>query len=61
LISKKGMSSVSGSVSLSSSSSGSEHLGGDGSSQSRSGSSGQLVGEGRITMETTTEIREDPP
>jgi len=55
------MSSVSDSVSLSSSGSGSERLGGDGSSRSGNGSNGQLVGEGRIPMETTTEIREDPP
>jgi len=61
LISQKGMSSVSGSVSLSRSGSESERSGGDMSSRSGSGSSGQLIGEGRILMETTTETREDPP
>ncbi|QCE14461.1 hypothetical protein DEO72_LG11g1461 [Vigna unguiculata] len=55
------MSSVSGSVSLSRSGSESERSGGDMSSRSGSGSSGQLIGEGRILMETTTETREDPP
>ncbi|QCD78932.1 hypothetical protein DEO72_LG1g2568 [Vigna unguiculata] len=54
------MSSVSGSVSLSSSGSGSERLGEDGSSRSDSGSRGQLVGAGRIPMETITKTREDP-
>ncbi|QCE03770.1 hypothetical protein DEO72_LG8g1796 [Vigna unguiculata] len=55
------MSSVSDSASLSSPSNGSDRSGGDRSSQSMSGSRGQLGGEGRIPMETTTEIREDLP
>jgi len=55
------MSSVSGSVSLSSSGSGSERSGGDRSSRSDSRSGGQLVDAGRIPMETITKTREDPP
>jgi len=55
------MSSASSSVSLSSSGSGNERSGGDGSSRSNSGSGGQLVGVGRIPMETITETRENPP
>jgi len=57
---KKCMSNVSDSVSLSSSSSGSEHFRGDGSSRSDNGSGGQTVGVGRIPMETVTKVREDP-
>jgi len=53
--------SASGSVSLSSSGSGSERSGEDGSSWLDRGSGGQLVGVGRIPMETITETREDPP
>ncbi|QCE03794.1 hypothetical protein DEO72_LG8g1821 [Vigna unguiculata] len=55
------MSSVSDSASLSSPGSGSDQSGEDGSSQSMSGDRGQLGGEGRIPMETITEIREGPP
>ena len=61
LVSKKGMSSVSDSASLSSLDSGSDRSGEDGSSQSMSGDRGQLGGEWRIPMEMTTKIREDPP
>jgi len=61
LLFKTGMSSVSDSASLSSPGNGSDRSGGDRSSQSMSGSTCQLGGEGRIPMETTTEIREDPP
>ncbi|QCD86697.1 hypothetical protein DEO72_LG3g1222 [Vigna unguiculata] len=53
--------SASGSVSLSSSGSGSERSGEDGSSWLDRGSGGQLVGVGRIPMETITETREDLP
>jgi len=55
------MLSVSSSVSSSSPGSGSEHSGGEGSGRSGSEVSGQLVGEGRILMEVTTETREDLP
>jgi len=57
---KKGMSSASDNVTLSSSGSGSEWSGGDGSSRSDGGSGGQTVGMGRIPMETVSEVREDP-
>jgi len=60
LLSKR-LSSTSDSVSLSSSGSGSEQSGEDGSSRSDGGSGGQTVGMGRILMETVTEVREDPP
>jgi len=55
------MSSISDSYSLSSPSSGSDRSGEDGSSQSTSSERGQLGGEGTNPMESTTEVREDPP
>ena len=61
LLSRKGMSSVSDSASLSNPGSGSDQSGENRSSQSMSGDRGQLGGEGRIPMETITEIREGPP
>jgi len=54
------MCSYSDSVSLSSLGSGSERSGGNGSRRSTSSERGQLGGEGRIPMEKTTEVREDP-
>jgi len=54
------MSSYSDSVSLPSPGSGSEKSGGDGNSQSTSSDREQMGGVGRISMETTTEVREDP-
>jgi len=54
------MSSISEIVSLLSPGSGSVWSREDGSSQSTSGEKGQLDCEGRIPMEMTTEVREDP-
>jgi len=54
------MSSGIDSVSLSSSGSGSERSWGDGSSRFDVVSVGQMVGAGRIPMETVIEVREDP-
>jgi len=53
------MSNSSDSISLSSLSS--ERSGGRGSSQSNSSDMEQLEDVGRIPMETTVEVREDPP
>jgi len=62
LISEKGMSSISDSVSLSSSGSDrSDWSWRDRSGQSGSESSGRSVEERRIPIETITETREDPP
>ena len=57
---QKAMSSGIDSVSLSSSGSGSERSWGDGSSRFDVVSVGQMVGAGRIPMETVIEVREDP-
>jgi len=54
------MSSASDSVSLSSSSNGSDWFGEYGSGRSDGGSGGQTIGTGRIPMETVTKVRENP-
>jgi len=57
---KKGMSSSSDTVSLSSSSSGSVHFGGNVGRRFEEESTNPVVVVGRIPMETVTEVREDP-
>jgi len=60
LLIKKCMFSTSDSMSLSTSSSGSGRSREDVGRQSDEGSGSPVVGTGRISMETVTEVREDP-